>query len=59
MYLDIFGYFPKDPLYFGYNSAGQETPVLCIFSFQAPMRTQIDRGFFEDYYFPIYDETQL
>ena len=31
MYLDVFGDFPTDPLYFGYNSAGQETPVLCIF----------------------------
>jgi hypothetical protein len=23
--------FPKDPLYFGYNSAEQENPILCIF----------------------------
>ena len=59
MYLDVFGDFPNDPPYFGYNSAGQENPVLCIFSFQGPIRTQIDRGFFVDYYFPIYDETQL
>ena len=27
MYLDVFGDFPKDPPYFGYNSAGQENPV--------------------------------
>ena len=59
MYLDDFGDFPKDPPYFGYNSAGQENPVLCIFSFQGPIRTQIDRGFFEDQYFPKYDDTRL
>ena len=59
MNLDVFGDFPKDPPYFGYNSVGQETPVLCIFSFQGPIRTPIDWGFFMDYYFPIYDETQL
>ena len=34
MYLDVFGDFPKDPPYFGYNSAGQENPVLCIFCFR-------------------------
>ena len=56
MFLDDFGDFPKSLIYFGYNSAGQETPVLCIFSFQGPIRTQIDRGFFVDYYFPEYDE---
>ena len=56
MFLDVFGDFPKSPPYFGYNSAGQETPVLCIFSFQGPIRTQIDREFFVDYYFPKYDE---
>ena len=59
MYLDIFGDFPNNPPYFDYNSTGQENPVLCIFSFQETIRTQIDRGFFVDYYFPIYDETQL
>ena len=32
MYLDVFGDFPNDPPYFGYNSAGQENPVLCFFS---------------------------
>ena len=31
MYLDVFGDFPKDPLYFGYNSAGQETPCFVYF----------------------------
>ena len=59
MNLDVFWDFPKDPPYFGYNSAGQETPVLCIFSFQGPIRTQIDRGFFEDHFFPKYDDTKL
>ena len=34
-------------------------PLFCVFFlFQGPIRTQIDRGFFEDYYFLIYDETQ-
>ena len=56
MNLDVFGDFPKSPLYFGYNSVGQETPVLCIISFQGPIRTQIDGGFFVDYYFLKYDE---
>ena len=56
MYLDVFGDFPKDPLYFGYNSTGQENPVLCIFSFQGPIRTQIDLDFLEDHYFPKYDD---
>ena len=31
MFLIVLGDFPNDPLYFGYNSAGQETPVLGIF----------------------------
>ena len=34
MYLNVFGDFPKSPPYFGYNSAGQENPVLCIFRFR-------------------------
>ena len=59
MFLIVLGDFPKDPPYFGYNSAGQENPVLCIFSFQGPIQTQIDRGFFEDQYFPKYDDTRL
>ena len=29
------------------------------FLIQGPIRTQINRGFFEDYYFPEYDKTQL
>ena len=58
MFLIVFGDFPKDPLYFGYNSAGQETPVLCIFSFQGPIQTQID-WFFVDYYFLEYDEVSF
>jgi hypothetical protein len=36
-----------DPPYFGYNSAGQENPILCIFAFQGSSRTQIDPVFFE------------
>jgi hypothetical protein len=42
---DLWG-FSIDPLNFGYNSVEQETPVLCIFTFQEPCRTQIDLGFF-------------
>jgi hypothetical protein len=41
----IYGDFSIDPLYFGYNYAKQENPVLCIFMFQEPSRTQIDLGF--------------
>ena len=58
MYLDDFGDFPRSPPYFGYNSAGQENPVLCIFSFQGPIRTQNDLDFLEDQYFPNYDDTK-
>jgi hypothetical protein len=38
--------FSIDPLYFGYHSVEQETPVFCIFTFQESCRTQIDLGFF-------------
>jgi hypothetical protein len=38
--------FSIDPHYFCYNSAQQENPVLCIFMFQEPSRTQIDLRFF-------------
>ena len=59
MNLDVLGDFLRSPPYLGYNSARQENPVLCILLFQGPIRTQIDWGFFEDYYFPNIDETQL
>ena len=59
MNLDDFGDFLKSPLYFGFNSAGSEKPCFRILLFQGPILTQIDRGFFEDYYFPNIDETQL
>ena len=59
MNLDDLGDFPRSPPYFGYNSAWSENPVLCIFWLQGPIRTQIDRRFFEDYYFTNIDETQL
>jgi hypothetical protein len=36
-----------DPPYFGYNSAGQENPILHIFKYQESSRTQIDLRFFE------------
>jgi hypothetical protein len=34
-YSDLWG-FSIDPPYFGYNSAGQENPVLLIFTFEGP-----------------------
>ena len=46
MNLDDLGDFPRSPPYFGYNSAGSENPVLCIFTFQGPIRTQIDGSIF-------------
>ena len=49
-YIDFWG-FTNDPLYFGYNSAEQENPVLCIFDFQGPSRTQKDLGFFLEQFF--------
>ena len=48
-YIDFWG-FSNDPLYLGYNSAEQENPVLCIFNFQEPSRTQKDLEFFEDHF---------
>jgi hypothetical protein len=39
--------FSIDPPYFGYNFARQENPVLRIFAFQGPSRTQIDLGILE------------
>ena len=48
-YIDFWG-FSKVSLYLGYNSAEQENPVLCIFNFQGPSRTQKDLGFFEDFF---------
>jgi hypothetical protein len=44
-YNDLWG-FSIDSPYFGYNSAEQETPILRIFTFQGPFRTQIDLEFF-------------
>jgi hypothetical protein len=34
--------FSNDPLYFGYNPTEVENPVLCIFTFQRPIRSQIE-----------------
>ena len=34
MFLIVFGDFPNYPLYFGYNSTGQETPVCVFFCFR-------------------------
>jgi hypothetical protein len=43
--IDLRG-FSINPPYFGYNSAEQEIPILCILTFQGLSETQIDRGFF-------------
>jgi hypothetical protein len=40
------GIFHRPP-YFGYNSAGQENPVLRIFKFHGLSKTQIDLAFLE------------
>jgi hypothetical protein len=45
MIYNILWGFSIDLSYFGYNSAGQKNPVLRIFAFQGPSRTQIDTGF--------------
>jgi hypothetical protein len=47
IFYNILWGFSIDSPYFGYNSAGQENSVLCIFKFQEPSRTQIDLGFLE------------
>jgi hypothetical protein len=44
-FIDLWG-FSIDSPYFGYNSAEQETHVLCILMFQGSSGTQINRGFF-------------
>ena len=49
-YIDLWG-FTNDPLYLGYNAAEQENPVLCIFHFQRPIRSQIDLRFLERHVF--------
>ena len=49
-YIDLWG-FTNDPLYLVYNSAEQENPVLCIFHFQRPIRSQIELGFRRHHFF--------
>jgi hypothetical protein len=51
MFYNVIWGFSIDPPYFGYNSVGQENPVLRIFKFQGPSWTQIDLGFLEHQYF--------
>jgi hypothetical protein len=46
MFYNVWWGFSIDPPYFGYNSTGQENPILHIFYFQKPSWTQIDQGFF-------------
>ena len=59
MYLDVFGDFLKSPPYFGYNSAWQENPVLCIFFVSGTYTDSNWPGIFEDHYFSRYDDTKL
>jgi hypothetical protein len=42
--IDLWG-FSIDPPYFGYNSAGQENPVLHILMFHGPSGTKFDLRF--------------
>jgi hypothetical protein len=44
-YIDLWG-FSIDPPYFGYNSAEQENPILCILTIQEPSQNQFDMRFF-------------
>jgi hypothetical protein len=48
--IDLWG-LSIDPLYLVYNSAEQQTPILCIFKFQGPSGTQTELGFFWRNYF--------
>jgi hypothetical protein len=47
MFYNVLWEFFIDPPYFGYNSVGQENPVLHIFKFEEPSQTQIDLRFLE------------
>jgi hypothetical protein len=47
MFYNVLWGFSIDPPYFGYNPVEHENPVLHIFKFQEPSRTQIDPGFLE------------
>jgi hypothetical protein len=45
MFYNVVWGFSIDPPYFGYNTTEQENPVLRIFAFLGPSRTQIEMGF--------------
>jgi hypothetical protein len=45
MFYNVLWGFSIDPPYFGYNSVEQENPILRIFKFQEPSRTQITWDF--------------
>jgi len=45
-YIDFWG-FTNDPLYFGYNPAGQKNPVFNVFDVSGPIRSQKDLNFWE------------
>jgi hypothetical protein len=42
MFYNVLWGYSTDLPYFGYNSTGQENPVLRIFKFHEPFQTQID-----------------
>jgi hypothetical protein len=58
MFCIVFKDFPKDPLYFGFNSAGQDSPLLCNFEFLEPFRHQMDPIFLEELFFMKIHETR-
>ena len=43
-YIDFWG-FTNDPLYFGYNPAGQKNHVFNVFDVSGPIRSQMDLSF--------------
>jgi hypothetical protein len=47
MFYNVLWAFSIDLPYFGYNPAEQENPILRIFKFHEPSRTQIDLRFLE------------
>ena len=52
MNLDVFWDFPKDPPYFGYNSAGRKT-LFCVFSrFRDLYGLKLTRDFWSINIFP-------
>ena len=59
MYLDFLGISLGVPLILVITLQDRKTLFCVFFSFQGPIRTQIDLDFLEDHYFPTYDDTTL